>query len=247
MSEEWQKIPIKDWDSLKDELKGTHLSLIIERIEKLETKPCMKIEKIFTNEEIKALRVLKEIVRDNTGILNVHRDEIDKLEEKLNLQNKVLIDSIDFSNLLLELFLNAGIIDEENHQRAYNEIVKMRKRLSGEKSESASYVSIMPEIYPSLRGSNSKPSESLEARMNKKGLYKKHGYLYTNTTEPSTEKPKDDCKHEFDLLEAFLKREKDLLSNILKFVRSRRCDPQESAIDSLNRIRDYIKNQIEKY
>ena len=52
----------------------------------------------------------------------------DKTKEIENIKT-ILRDSIDFSNLLLELFLDAEILDEENHQRCYKEIKDMLEKL----------------------------------------------------------------------------------------------------------------------
>ena len=70
-------------------------------------------------EQKEQIAELKELESDGRA---EWKNRIHRLEE-------ILRDSIDFSNLLLELFLNADIIDEDNHYRAYKEIKNMKEKL----------------------------------------------------------------------------------------------------------------------
>lgn len=73
-------------------LKGVELKEIEDmkkRIEQLEKKPCMKIETIFTNEEVKALKVLNRIVKETN-------EKLKQLEEKINTTQSILKEIIKF-------------------------------------------------------------------------------------------------------------------------------------------------------
>jgi len=74
------------------------------------------------DEQMGFITELKEQVK-----LNV--EDSDENEKVLTIHEEVLRDSIDFSNLLLELFYEKDIINKEDHGRIYEEIKNMKKKL----------------------------------------------------------------------------------------------------------------------
>ena len=84
---------------------------------------------------IKQITELKKDIGFVVGLWEELKEQFEEhLHGKYTLRG-VLRDCIDFSNLLLELFFEKDIIDKEDHERIYEEIKRMKKKLSeGEKT-----------------------------------------------------------------------------------------------------------------